>query len=480
MPILTPTQKLSTARHISVKLLPYFGTAIRSLVPVVHHDIKTMLVSDDGRLFYDPQFVAQENIHVVTFAVAHETMHVIFNHGKQTIKAGIAPHTQLSEIANMAQDFMINQLLLEAGFKVPNWALLPGPLGYEKDLGWREYFNQIRNRINSGNEPTLQDLLQQPGPFGPGTGGPPGPPQPGRGTFCGSGAGNPHPDEPDYDPNAQDGDEDDPNAGKGESGDGQGEDAPNPSSIKGRSQRDWNRIRKDAAQQAHNASKGRGTFPGGLKRWADEAVKPPKIDWRSALARNVRKGIAWVKGTGDYRYSRPSRRQVSLGFGPGHVVLPCMVSPVPKIWCVIDTSGSMGDKQIMDSISEVGGILRTISGAELTFVSGDATVNDVVKVRSVEQVKQFITGGGGTDFRPPFELALKQPAHPRPNILVYLTDGMGPAPQTPPPGIHTIWVLVGPHRTPPCGWGDFVDLELQGKVHGNDAEASAGMTAGVW
>ena len=479
MPILSPTQKLSTGRHISSKLLPYFGTAIRSLVPVVTRGMGTMSVSDDGRLFYDPEFVNAENIHVVTFAVAHETMHVIFKHNKQTLKLGIGYDTQLAEIANFGQDFVINDILKEAGFKVPDWAFTPAKFGYPEGLGWREYYNLISQRIASGEAEDLKSQLQRPGSFGPGTGEPVKDPKPGAGSSCGSGAGNPHPNEPGFNPDAKDGDEDDPNAGKGQDGQGNGEDDPNPSSVKGRSQRDWDRIRKDAAQQA-NAQKGRGSMPGGLARWAEEAVKPPKIDWRAALARSVRRGIAWTKGSGDYRYNRPSRRQVTLGFGPGHVVLPSLVSPVPNIWCVIDTSGSMGDKQIMDSISEVGGILSTISGASLTFLSGDAQVHDVIKVRSVEQVKKFITGGGGTDFRPPFELAMKQPRSSRPNILVYLTDGMGPAPETPPPGIHTIWVLVGPYRTPPTNWGDMVDLELQGKVTEGDRDGDAGMTAGVW
>lgn len=53
--------------------------------------------------------------------------------------------------------------------------------------------------------------------------------------------------------------------------------------------------------------------------------------------------------------------------------------------------------------------------------------------------------------------------HPRPEILVYATDGCGPAPLAPPPGLHTIWLLVGRCRQRPMfpadPWGVFVEVD---------------------
>src|SRR5690349_24935045 len=79
-----------------------------------------------------------------------------------------------------------------------------------------------------------------------------------------------------------------------------------------------------------------------------------------------------------------------------------------------------------------------------------------MSLAELRAIKTFV-GRGGTDFRPAFAAAEK--VYPRPDLLIYFTDGYGPVPDSPPRGMHTLWGLI-PHRTAgaarPALWGDVV------------------------
>jgi predicted metal-dependent peptidase len=57
----------------------------------------------------------------------------------------------------------------------------------------------------------------------------------------------------------------------------------------------------------------------------------------------------------------------------------------------------------------------------------DATVGATMRVRRVTDVR--LVGGGGTDMR--VGIAAAESAHPRPDIVVVLTDGYTPWPERP-------------------------------------------------
>lgn len=273
----------------------------------------------------------------------------------------------------------------------------------------------------------------------PGRAGKPGP------GWCGSAAGNPLPGEP-------------KNGDKSENGE-----------VKGRSDADIRRMRREVARSAQEhseSSKGRGTVPGGILRWAGEHLKPPRIRWQDKLARFTRSAVAYRAGAVDYKYSRPSRRQYGVGFGFGKPILPCMQQPVPTVLVAVDTSGSMGTDELTTALQETNGVLQQ-TGAKVNFMSCDAAVHAVGEVRTWKDMLPLLKGGGGTSFCPVFE-ALPQ-VKPRPDVVIFVTDGCGDAPVEAPPGIKVIWLLVGPHKTKPyfggygdrgnAGWGDFIFME---------------------
>jgi predicted metal-dependent peptidase len=208
-------------------------------------------------------------------------------------------------------------------------------------------------------------------------------------------------------------------------------------------------IRRQTADSIRAHHRSRGTMPGGWRRWA-ETILEPTIDWRRALTGAVREAAAWASGAVDYTYRRPSRRGAAL---PG-VVLPTLRQPVPRVAIVVDTSGSMGDDDLAAAMGEIAGVLRAvgIGGNRVAVLACDADVQAVRRVTTVDQVE--LAGGGGTDLRIGIEAALRGPRPPQ--IVVVLTDGETPWPDTAPAGSRIIAALVGSAPSAPPSWIESV------------------------
>lgn len=169
-----------------------------------------------------------------------------------------------------------------------------------------------------------------------------------------------------------------------------------------------------------------GTSPQGWQRWAEDAFHPPQR-WRELLGAAVRSAASGPGVGEDYTYGRPSRRSASV---PG-AVLPSLRRRPPRVSVVIDTSGSVSDAELGSALLEVAAIARAVGGRR-----------DLVSVLPCDAAAQFIhplcrgegiplLGGGGTDLRTGFARALR--ARPKPDVVVVLTDGQTPWPDTRPP-----------------------------------------------
>jgi predicted metal-dependent peptidase len=207
-------------------------------------------------------------------------------------------------------------------------------------------------------------------------------------------------------------------------------------------------LRRQTAEAMRAHQRGRGTLPAGWQRWAEEILEPT-VDWRRALSGAVREAAAWAGGAVDYTYRRPSRRTPALR----GVVLPSLRRPLPRVAVVIDTSGSMGEAELAAALAEVTGVLREVGirGNRVTVLACDADVQAVSRVAATEQIT--LGGGGGTDMRVGIEAALAAPE--RPSIVVVLTDGFTPWPDTDPP-CRVIAALIGSAPPQPPSWVETV------------------------
>ncbi|MFD0020544.1 VWA-like domain-containing protein [Streptomyces sp. NPDC058382] len=173
-----------------------------------------------------------------------------------------------------------------------------------------------------------------------------------------------------------------------------------------------------------------GSAPKGWQRWAEEAFHPPQA-WRELLGAAVRSAASGSGAGQDYTYGRPSRRSAGV---PG-AVLPSLRRRPPRVSVIIDTSGSVSDAELGSALLEVASISRAVGGRRdlVGVLSCDAAAGVVHPLCRAEGIP--LMGGGGTDLRSGFAEAVR--ARPRPDVIVVLTDGQTPWPDTR-PGCRTV------------------------------------------
>jgi hypothetical protein len=116
------------------------------------------------------------------------------------------------------------------------------------------------------------------------------------------------------------------------------------------------------------AAKAMGKLPAELQRALSEVLEP-KVDWRE----HIKSLFARKVGSGTFDWARPDRRLITRdiyapgrsGFGAGTVVVG------------VDTSGSVGPRELDMFMAEVSGILEEIKPKRLVIIWCDAAVNRV-------------------------------------------------------------------------------------------------------
>jgi len=93
----------------------------------------------------------------------------------------------------------------------------------------------------------------------------------------------------------------------------------------------------------------------GWVRWPDELVEPT-VSWQRLLSSAVRQGVGRVAGPSRLQLPQASRRfrRARRHRSCRHCTAP------PRVAMVLDTSGSMSDSMLGQSLAEVGGVLRSL------------------------------------------------------------------------------------------------------------------------
>ena len=208
------------------------------------------------------------------------------------------------------------------------------------------------------------------------------------------------------------------------------------------------------AREIETRSIRRATVPGGWRRWADRRLHPA-VDWRAELGALLRRGVRRAAGRVDFTYTRPSRRTAGDG-----IVMPAMVGPDPDVALVVDTSGSITPAILTGFLTEITEILTGAAGPRrrLRVICCDRRAHGIQTVRRAEDIE--LVGGGGTDQREGMSAALA--LHPRPDLILVLTDGQTPWPDRRPP-VPVVIGLVEPGpglraQAPPPAWARTIPL----------------------
>ena len=117
MRIETPTsRRIQKARTALVLDHPFFGSLLFRLKECECRSIQTM-ATDGLSLYYNPEFVETLNAATLAGTLAHEVMHPALHHHVR--RSGRDPKRW-----NMACDYAINPLLVDAGLSLPEGVLL--------------------------------------------------------------------------------------------------------------------------------------------------------------------------------------------------------------------------------------------------------------------------------------------------------------------------------------------------------------------
>ena len=378
---MTGVPGLAAGRLWAATRFPYLASGLFGAQVIAVHDIGTVAVDDSWRLHADPALTAQWTPPELGSVLVHHVCHLLRTHAERAASAGVVPDT--ARLWVRCCDAEINDDLVPAGLELPGSPVLPAHLGAEPGRLAEQYFAAPRPPdVPSGN-----------------------PEEPDGGRLdCGSGA----------------------------DGLRRPWDSGGPAGLP-----PWQArlLARQVAQDCLRHGREAGNVPAGLLRWAGDLLEPA-VDWRKALAAELRRAVADAAGAVDYSYRRPSRRASVAG----DVVLPALRRPVPDIAVVCDTSGSMSDDLLAMALAEVEGLLRAVGLArQLRVLACDTAVGPVRRVSSARQVE--LVGGGGTDMGA--GIAAASSLRPRPAIAVVLTDGFTPWPDEPPRGMRVVVGLLG-------------------------------------
>jgi len=329
----------------------------------------TCAVDISGNLYYAEEWIdtlPQDQIEAV---ICHEVFHSAFTH-----LARIGQKDQLAW--NFACDIVTNDTLITDGFNFPKGCLIPS--GHEIEIGGKKIIDidkksaeQIYNELPFQNQKQKGD----------------------------SGKGN---------------------KDKGTDSDGQGFDEHiyEGENGKGRkpTQAELDRVKKDWEKRLVEAvtfAKQRGILPAGMERKLEELLNS-KVSWKEKLYKYITNQIPH-----DYTWARCSRRTRSTG-----IYLPSTLKENLLITVAVDVSGSIGQKEYQEFISEMVGISKSFQNVVMNCLFWDTEVNSDLMMKNgnikiIEDTK--INGCGGTTFGCVAEYLKEQ--RKRPNIMVVFTDG---------------------------------------------------------
>jgi predicted metal-dependent peptidase len=332
-------------------------------------DDKIPTACTDGRNErYGRKFIKELREQELAFVVAHECGHKMYRHLTTWRKL----HDENHKLANMACDYVINLGLKDLDpqgrtIQMPVWRDGPrrgDPMGL------------INEKFRGMNAKQVFDILkqeQEPGDEG--------------------GSGN-------------------------EGGDG-GLDDHDWDGAKNMSEEEKETLEREVDQairqglMAHQKIAGKGA--GSMGRELEELMQP-KVDWREVLREFV-KSVCRNKDKSSWR--RVNRRMLSSGY-----YMPSMIGErVGRIVIGVDTSGSIGIRELSDFLSEVKGIAEEVSPEQIDLIYWDSVVaaheeyTDVTNI--VSQTKP--AGGGGTS--PSCVSQYLNDKNIKPECVVMLTDG---------------------------------------------------------
>jgi predicted metal-dependent peptidase len=193
-------------------------------------------------------------------------------------------------------------------------------------------------------------------------------------------------------------------------------------------------------------------IPLGVKRMIQQ-LTDPKMNWRELLQMQLQSTIK-----SDYTWMRSGRKGWDMD-----AVMPGMNNTdMIDIAVAIDMSGSIGDEQGRDFLSEIKGIMETFDNFKIHVFAFDTETYNPQQYNSenLDDIEEYeLNGGGGTDFDSIFNYLKSEEIEPK--RLVVFTDGYPCGSWGDANYCDTVWIIHGDKNpNPPFGsWALYEEQE---------------------
>ena len=170
---------------------------------------------------------------------------------------------------------------------------------------------------------------------------------------------------------------------------------------------------REATMQAAQAA-GAGNTPANIQRMIKELTEP-KMNWRDILRQQIQSTIK-----DDFSFMRPNRK----GWHMGAILPGTNFKETIDICVAIDMSGSIGDEQAKDFLSEIKGIMEEYKDFKIKVWCFDTRVYNEADFDgySMDEFDDYQpVGGGGTEFDANWEYMKANDIQPKKFIM--FTDG---------------------------------------------------------
>lgn len=384
--------------HARVELMlkhSFFGNLACRLKLLNADDWCATAATDGRNFYYNSRFITLLKKREVVFLVAHEVLHVCYDHmGRRGERD--------PQIFNIANDYAVNADLKR--HKVGEF-IKSVPALYEQKYDGKSseeiYDDLMKNVQKIDMEQLIEQLLDE------------------------------HMDNDDGDNEGE---------GEGDGPEGKGKGKRPKMSAEEREQ-----LKQEIKQAILNAASSAeaGSLPAGVERLIRD-VTNPVMPWRELIQTNLTSAIKT-----DFSFIRPSRRGWHMD-----AIMPAM-TPGEEIDVdvFIDLSGSISTDQGKAFISEVAGMMSAFDGYRVNVACFDTEVYNPQTFTSdnLDTVEDYqLMGGGGTDFTCIFK-HLKEEGRV-PTRLIVFTDGYPFGSWGDPDYADTTWIIHGdPNPNPPFG-----------------------------
>ena len=362
--------RIITARIGLLLRHPFFGNMATRLKIVAADEWLGTAAVDGRNLYYNTQFFNAMNNKEIEFVVAHEILHMVFDHmGRRDDRDPV--------IYNISADYIVNNTLVRDGIgTIPSIVKCYQDFKYE---GWtsEEVYDDVYEQAKKNGEEFLKQLGEML---------------------------DEHLDA-EGDGGASDG-----NMSEDSNGNATSKNQPKYSKEEVKQIKD--EIKENMISAAQSA--GAGNVPSAVARMIKELTEP-KMNWREIIRQSVQSTIR-----SDYTFSRPSRKGQMSG-----AILPSMnFEDTIDIACCIDMSGSIGEVQGKDFLGEVKGIMEEFPDYNIKVWCFDTDIyneEDFEANDGKDLLDYELMGGGGTDFMANWTYMKEKDYVPK--KLIMFTDG---------------------------------------------------------